>query len=292
MNIRTVDNIEQYKITDRFDSSYWSGIEMSLYLGKILVEEAFQFNYQIMERVVPYWGYASYSADRIFHGNRVISGEFSINFKRDSLIFSMLEDIRRTGGSYTTAPIKKEKPNLNPNPTLPYLFDAGLLAGTFAERMLTTDGDGMFASPEVIAAARDSFKAQYFKDEESIRGIEPVLNRKAGLFETSSKGFTLSLIFGADFKDGLTVKYDTDNIYTRDQILPMDNSTQINPSTGIQFIGVELMGVARSVTDDGRNIVETFTFQAKDINLLSHEQIVNGDTEIPNQQSVKPTKLK
>ena len=64
-----------------YDSDYFSGADVHLYLGDIWVDEITSFQFTIQEQVFPIYGYHSYTVDHYARGKRIIQGQFSINFK-------------------------------------------------------------------------------------------------------------------------------------------------------------------------------------------------------------------
>jgi hypothetical protein len=65
MNRSTALAREPYFLVDQFDSTYWSGLSVSVYAGPFLLDEAVSIQFQVSESVTPYYGYANYTAQRM-----------------------------------------------------------------------------------------------------------------------------------------------------------------------------------------------------------------------------------
>jgi hypothetical protein len=83
----------RWAIVNDFNEAYYSGLDVSVYLGGIYVEEISQFQYQEMEQVRPIYSYASYTPTIITHGTRMTQGSFTLNFKDANYLKVLLEII-------------------------------------------------------------------------------------------------------------------------------------------------------------------------------------------------------
>lgn len=247
---------ENYKLVDKFDTTYWSGYDVEVYVEDIYVDEAVQLNWQVLERIQPYYHYNSYVPTRLHHGSRIINGELTINSKQSGYILSLLEQVRTQGTAFSPTP----------NEEKPFRF----------EESNGVSFDPPTANKDALAAYiknyQNSVKLQDQKVESVYQKVSPRTINYAGMFETTSKGFDLSVIFGAKLDSSLTLSYSTDNnYYARNSITPLENVTK--PVTGFKLQGVSIMGSSMSIDDSGRNIMETFSFQARNIVRMSGQEI-------------------
>lgn len=88
---------EPWHIIDEFDSTYWSGLDVSIYAGPYLLDEVVNLSFQVAEQVIPYYGYAHYTAQRMHRGQRLITGTFTINFKQSHYLLKVLDKLSESG---------------------------------------------------------------------------------------------------------------------------------------------------------------------------------------------------
>lgn len=264
------DNREKWKIVDRFDSSYWSGQDLRVYVDNIYLDEAIQLNYQIVEQVRAYYGYASYTPDRFHHGTRIISGELSLNFKRDGYIFSLLQAVRTGESNVLPNLISSRLPGSNPGtitpglvrPEKPFMFNS-----TSSEALSVDKLKQSSIPPEVLRAYVDAMKSPE-ADEDDVNAVTAVVPENFGIFETRIEGFDINVILGGTLKAGAVLRYNANNSYYGDNKVNQDRVVNVKAGTGFRIVGASIVGLARSLGDDGRPYVETYTFQARDIQLL------------------------
>lgn len=70
---------------------YYSVIDAEVYFGNEYVEDIHDINWVINQNVLPLFGYNSYTYDEVARGNRLISGNFTINFTSPNYLFAILE---------------------------------------------------------------------------------------------------------------------------------------------------------------------------------------------------------
>lgn len=257
---------EEWKIVDKFDSTYWSGQDVQIYANNIRLDEAIQVNYVISEQIRPYYSYDSYVANRIHHGARIIQGEISMNFKRDGYLFSLINLLRTqdqsniwlphnsitTDGSTENVPIK-----YNNTPFGPTLWEQ--IKGDLSPDMANTLANMAKESNETIVNSRESS-----------------VQTRGGLFETKLQGFDINIVFGANLDSAQTLRIKNDHSYDVEaadayyQQSEVSEAAGVIASTGIKLIGVSIAGLARALNDDGRPIIETYSFQARDIVILKN----------------------
>lgn len=83
--------IPQWQVVNEFNSSYYSGLDVSVYFGNIFLDECIQLQYSEMEQVRPIFGYADYTFRHVSHGARIVQGSFAINFKDAGYMLKLLE---------------------------------------------------------------------------------------------------------------------------------------------------------------------------------------------------------
>jgi hypothetical protein len=86
------DLINNYRI---FPSDYFSGCDMAIYIGDTFIDEITGIQFSMQENILPIYGYADYRYRELVHGNRIVNGSFSINFKESAYIYAIMERLRR-----------------------------------------------------------------------------------------------------------------------------------------------------------------------------------------------------
>ncbi len=283
---RQPNSSEEWKIVDRFNSAYWSGLDVQVYAGNLLLSDAIQVNYVITEQVRPYYGYASYIPDRLYHGTRIIQGEISMNFKKDGYLFSMIKMLREQDKSniwLPSSPSSQVQANSMSEIRPPAPFNNNAWGPQVSDKLKLEGLDPKVAKDLVMRKKQAA--SESILNENRFR---PDVGSRRGMFETKVEGFDLNIIFGANLNSGMTLRYMEDDTWQNERdphtydgavIQDEGNLAGIVPGTGIKLIGVSIMGIARSVNDDGRPIIETYTFQARDVQVLRNEDIPNGTSK-------------
>jgi hypothetical protein len=278
---------EQYAIVDNFNSTYWSGIQIRCYFGRTKLVDVIQFNYQVLEQVRPYYGYASYVPNRLHHGTRLIAGEFTVNFTSEAYFFSLLEKIRRDPNAGALLPTTEEESTRDHLPPMDY-SKLGVESGTDLANL------PIDSQKRIIDSYRKAFRNPNIPIPSENGRYSPVIRNNQGLFEITDpatgarRNLDLTILYGADLKDGLVLnmlnaegEYYADNATT---LADLDSDNSLAPLTGIKLKGVSILGQAKSMDDSGRPIVETYSFQAKNIQIITAKHVFGSNRE-PNPTS-------
>lgn len=76
-----------------FPEEYFSGSDINLYLEDTYLEDAQGLEFALREKVLPIYGYNSYTADSFARGQRIVQGSFTIAFREAGYIYRILERI-------------------------------------------------------------------------------------------------------------------------------------------------------------------------------------------------------
>jgi hypothetical protein len=90
-------DVPKWVMVDQFNSSYYSGLDISVYFGAVYMDEVISLQYQEVEQVKPNFSYASYTYNSISRGARLVTGSFTINFKESGYLYNLLKTLRNTG---------------------------------------------------------------------------------------------------------------------------------------------------------------------------------------------------
>ena len=72
---------------------YFSNVESEIYFGDKEMEDIYQFQFSIDEKVLPVYGYNGYHASELVSGQRLIQGQFIVNFTNGQEIKNTLAEI-------------------------------------------------------------------------------------------------------------------------------------------------------------------------------------------------------
>ena len=72
---------------------YFSNVESEVYFGDKEMEDIYQFQFQIDEKVLPIYGYNCYYASELVSGQRLIQGQFILNYTNEQEIKTTLGEI-------------------------------------------------------------------------------------------------------------------------------------------------------------------------------------------------------
>jgi len=232
------------RIVDQFNTNYWNKDDLHVYFNTFLIEEAIQLNYMIVEQVRPFYNYAGYRAARIYHGTGMINGELTINFKNDGYLYSLLNQLN-------TSPVNKKQ--TTQTPSVPIVQVNPLSISNI------TNGSTLSS---IVAA---------LKAQEAVNTYStnlPSINSSSSIFETQQP-FDINIIFGAKLDAAQVLQFNTDGRTYIPKTANNLDSSYLKTGTGLKLIDVHLQANARSMDDSGRHIVETYTFIASDVQILT-----------------------
>lgn len=79
--------------TSGMDKRYFSNIESEIYFGDKEMTDLYQFEFSIDEKILPIYGYNCYYASELVSGQRIVQGQFVVNYTDTMLIQNTLQDI-------------------------------------------------------------------------------------------------------------------------------------------------------------------------------------------------------
>lgn len=71
---------------------YYSSLDGELYFGNIFIDEVTNISWQMQQQALPIYGYNSYTFDDIATGNRIVQGQFSINFTEENFLIKLQQN--------------------------------------------------------------------------------------------------------------------------------------------------------------------------------------------------------
>lgn len=300
-------NNNRYKLIDQFNGTYWSGLSGSMFIGPYFVDEINQFSYTLTENTVPAYSYNSFTP--IFMpGARIIQGEFGINYKNDSYIFTLLEKIRRTtvpagvppavstsGGdaARNTYTVPKEQELLS------YKVGYGKPSNQgFLEEQL---------NPELLLNSSEEGRAAMLKSYAKAKQEDRMLkgNYMSGMaYEEEKFKYTpsryspalyapinITLRFGYNIGEGIVLKLNETGRWS--ESIHSSSSELFNIGTGCVLINAVLTSRSVRITDSGVPTVELYSFMAQDIRPLNKvlESTSNNERKASSIPSAKKIEI-
>jgi hypothetical protein len=232
------DTRVEYQI---FSNEYFSGADMHIYIGDIWVDEITSIEFVLQEQVMPIYGYSSYTFDTVARGQRMIQGQFTINFTSTGYLQQILEHAEAI--EYALAVGKNNK-----------VIDPKYYQKLKLDQILKLYG-------------KESFEQIAEEYEKSIWGIEDdqegkYLNTiKAPYFQRGNPfGFDIRIHYGAVEETVINQK--------REMYKSNDPNRRVPHLTVESINGVQITGFSKraSTSDQGAPVQEVYTFIARDIN--------------------------
>ena len=260
--ITQLNEREKYRILDTYGQGYWSGIDGDIYIGNVHMTEVTQWNWVVNETTRPYYGYADYTPAKIHHGARIIQGEMTLNLQNFATFHKLMDELNNRDTSISTGVGSLDKTRVN-------------YTNNHAENPIVSLSTnqrpkiGINSSAESVKEYVKAFKNQ--KPQGSlafVTQLDAAIPVNKGIFEVAEdKKFDVTLVFGGHLKDSLVLKYDHSSDgheFEKGQ----HKQSSLYGATGIRFIDVEFMNCATSINDDGRPILQTYQWIAKDIQIV------------------------
>ena len=85
------------------DKRYFSDIEADIYFGDMEMTDLYQFEFGIDEKILPVYGYNCYYASELVSGQRIVQGQFVVNYTDSKLIQNTLSSINNSVYTEITA---------------------------------------------------------------------------------------------------------------------------------------------------------------------------------------------
>lgn len=236
-------NRATYVVTDQYNSRYYSGEDISIYFNDIYLDDVQSLQYQVTENVLPIYGYSSYSYSFAARGNKIIQGSFTINFKRSFYIQEILNKITEEEASSKLTEKQKD------------VLKSGVGHSSTLEEILAQirSNKGEKINTDVLDNIAQE-KEKYFWPKVASRAR----SEDAPMFqEGMDQGFTIFIKYGElpISKNAFSVKKNGE-----DSPLPKASIGTIQAIRGVQITSCGTI-----LADDGRPILETYSFLGKDI---------------------------
>lgn len=77
--------------TTIYDQEYFSGSQVNIYIGDVLIDEITSMSFQVTENKRVWYGYGSQIFDAVSKGTILVEGQFSINYKEAGYLHLVLQ---------------------------------------------------------------------------------------------------------------------------------------------------------------------------------------------------------
>ncbi len=254
---------EKYRLLDAYGQGYWSGLDADIYIGNVHMADVSQWNWVTNETVRPYYGYADYTPAKLSHGARIIQGEMSLNLQNFGFMPKLLDLMEKRDLSLSSDQQSLDKTRVN------YTNNHG-------ENPIVTLSTNQLPKIDVMTSAKTAKEfVRAFKNSQVPSGsignsttLSASIPNNRGIFEVSaSKKFDVTLVFGGHLRESLVLNYD--HLSDGHELAASQHQKgSLYAATGLRFIDVSFMNSATSVNDDGRPILQTYQWIAKDIQIV------------------------
>ncbi len=78
-----------------YSVDYFSGSQVAIYIGDILIDEVTSISYQISQNKVPLYGYSDQYYRAVSKGQKIVQGQFTINFKEAGYLWLVLDTYQK-----------------------------------------------------------------------------------------------------------------------------------------------------------------------------------------------------
>lgn len=86
-----------------YDLEYFSGAQMNMYIGDVLIDEVTGLQIQVQQRKLPVFGYASQLFDKVAKGTVMVEGAFTVNFKESGYLYTVLDRYKKLSSGSSAA---------------------------------------------------------------------------------------------------------------------------------------------------------------------------------------------
>lgn len=106
---------QEAKVSRRgvYNIEYFSGAQVSLYIGDVWVDEVTTLSYGYQQSRTPIYGYASTLFDDVSEGRILVTGQFTINFKEAGYLWLILNRFRELNHNKSSLTAPTEGPFKN-----------------------------------------------------------------------------------------------------------------------------------------------------------------------------------
>lgn len=268
-----------------FPQDYFSGCDIAIYFGDTFIDEITSLQFILQENVLPLYGYSDYRYRELVHGNRIVTGAFSINFKESAYIYAVIERMKRAKEGKVagagTASLYGE--GISPYGQEWNKKDVEQLYKEWLDNAKLQNPTGNMDTFETIAdyyeralwgSPDTTYSIGYGKNKLEMDFASMIRNRRTSPFFDTS--FTITITYGnvegafASRDNGTYQDILNDKSYRPGSLLlPVEETIKT-------IVDVHLTGVSQSQDMSGNPVQEVYQFMAKDIDNFDDAMVQGG----------------
>lgn len=217
-----------------FPTEYFSGSDVRIYFGDLLIDEILSLQVSMVEAVQPVFSFQGYTYSKVMRGQRQISGSFTIAYRETGWLHRVLAEEKRRRDQQTTADVRFRHPDDQELKQIAILYERGV-----DEYIRESKRRGIEALREEAERLQQAAWRQY-----PASAVNP--SPDGPRFQAGDpEGFSIIIVAGIPLHDGVGKP-----------ILPYGTST---------ITGVQLVGFSTVVDNSGEPVMEQYSFIAKDL---------------------------
>lgn len=231
-----MSNSFEYQI---FPEEYFSGCDVSIYMGNKWISEVVAINFTMVEQVQPVYGYNSYTYDDVAQGSRIIQGSLRINFTRANYLRSFYENPSDNSNIFLApASRRSDRKSITDTP--------GISKDALKDAIMDLESmdEGQLRKLEESSLKKNLGKLQGFVDAIGMEGT----HLREPFFQHAYNGGKITIVYGNP---------------TQNQFLPVHKDI---PNSYHRLVGVQFRGLAQQVGTGDDPIFEDYQFIARDLN--------------------------
>jgi hypothetical protein len=227
-----------------YDSDYFTGCQVSIYVGDVWVDEIAHFQLELSQMKTPIYGYASELWDTIALGPKLVRGAFAINFKEAGYLFAVLLNYRNK--------VKFGKS------TDPYVEKNVIMRANIERMMSLPEGDARLLQAYYDIA---SFASEAQKTKKGLDKFESFAELyEDAVWDATSKG-KFETRTGMKSRSSFVSELNGFDIY----IQFGDFTNEYANHTTLKVENVQLVGKSITIAADDEPLMEGYSFIARDL---------------------------
>lgn len=80
---------------NNLNTRYFSAVDADLYFGDQFIDEVVSIQWQVQQNVLPIFGYNSYTFDDLAVGNRIVNGQFAVNYIESNYLTKVMKAMKK-----------------------------------------------------------------------------------------------------------------------------------------------------------------------------------------------------
>lgn len=208
------------------NGQYFSGAQVSVFIGDTWIDDIVSISYQTTHQRQPVYGYGSQHFDLMPKGTILVAGEFSINFREPNYLWMVLERYKTFNPTLTTRSGDSEEKKMSIIKERIRQDNITSFNATFPDDPRRNIQNFFDADVKNAARVKEALSGQFYSKPKSARRSEKM----------NHNSFSITIGYG-----------------------------DLGPSTvGEKINDIHIMGKSKLVQIDGRPVMETYSFIARD----------------------------